>query len=158
MPFSGAAVARKAEKRCTNCMFWAPWYGECVSPSHRCDLLLYACPCMAAWLTFITLLAVVCQVFGCAGDLSGAGGCFFSPPAVGIIRTDRTVCVRLSWSRFGRYTSKISDHKRSTNIVHIEWFTVTSYELETLNAPSLEFRVHNKYTKDNCDTKTWCVE
>merc|ERR1711865_1305067 len=31
----GAAVARKAEKRCTNCMFWAPWYGECVSPSHR---------------------------------------------------------------------------------------------------------------------------
>ena len=96
--------------------------------------------------------------FGCAGDLSRAGDWVFQAPAVDIIRTDRTVCVGLSWSLFGRYTSKISDHNRGTNIVHIEWFTVTSYELETLNAPSLKFRVHNNCTKDNCDTKTWCVE
>ena len=41
-------------------------------PITQVRFLLCACPCMAVWLAFATQLVVVCQVFGCAGDLSAA--------------------------------------------------------------------------------------
>ena len=126
VPFAGAVVARKTEESCTNCMLWAPLRSECSNPLHRCDFLLNACPCMAVWLALVTQLAVVCQVFGCASDLSGAGGWIFSPSAVSIIHFPCTVCVGMSWLLFCRHTSKISDHTQGTNIVHVEWFTMTS--------------------------------
>jgi len=104
------------------------------------------------------LAAAVSWLFCCAGDLSGAARPAICLRMVSMMHTNCMLCVGLSWSLFRRYTSRIFDHNRGTNIVHIERFTVTPYELETLNAPSLKFRVHNKCTKDNCDTKTWCVE
>ena len=106
-------------------------------------------PCIAVWLAFITQLAVMCQVFGCVGDLSRACGRSPPPPMVSIISFHRVERVGSIWVLFGRYRSQISDNNRSSYNVHTRVFVLVICELDWFSASSLEFPVRNTHPKTN---------